>query len=124
MTLDKERMQILKMLEEKKITSDEAAELLASLDASKESPVPAAPGKKRPSWLRVRVFSRAGDRVEVNLPVSIIRVAKYFLSEITIEGRTIHIDDLEALIEEAMKAEGKIVEVNSADGDHVEIFVD
>ncbi|MDI3269175.1 MAG: hypothetical protein QJR00_00535 [Bacillota bacterium] len=123
MKADKERMQILKMLEEKKITAEEAADLLSSLEAAAPGAV-SLPGKNKSRWLRVRVRSEDGDRVEVNLPVSLIRVAKHFLSEINIQGRTIQVDDLEALIADALEAEGKMVEVESAAGDHVEIFVD
>lgn len=122
MKAGEERMRILKMLEEKKITAEEAAELLASLEAGQEGEG-AAP-KTKPRWLRIRVRSQDGDRVELNLPLSMVRAAKHFVSELKVQGMTIPVEELEALIDQALETETRIIEVVSADGDHVEIYVD
>jgi hypothetical protein len=125
--MDEERMQILRMVEERKITAGEAAKLLAALDSQAARPVePQAPGRAR--WLRVRVTDGATGRakVNVNVPVSAVlalgklgnRFGGSFLEK---EGI-----DIEGIIEAIRSgAEGKIVDVSDEDSrDHVEVVIE
>jgi hypothetical protein len=65
MALEAERMQILKMLEEDKITAEEAAQLLAALNvgAEKEQPRPETPpaGQKK-RRVRICVTDKASGK--------------------------------------------------------------
>src|SRR6185295_18384113 len=72
-----ERMKILKMIEDSKITAEEGAKLLAALADSRRtqplvSGVPGAPAR----WFRVRVTDVATGRtkVNVNLPMGLVNV--------------------------------------------------
>ena len=49
-----ERLKILKMIEEGKITAEEGTRLLGALNKQKKRP--SAPGEGGPRWLRVRVL--------------------------------------------------------------------
>ncbi|MCX7838961.1 MAG: hypothetical protein N2559_05835, partial [Anaerolineae bacterium] len=77
MATPEERMQILKMIENKQITAEEGAKLLAALEehdraesTTKVKPSPATSGK----WFRVRVTDlKTGKRkVNVNIPLGLV----------------------------------------------------
>ncbi len=120
--MDDERLRILKMVEEGKLSAEDAARLL---DALKDEPEahPTAMGT-RPRWLRVRVTEADGGRVQINVPVRLLDVA------LRIAARTGALKDedeqqiLQALQEALDAGEmGRIVEVvDESDGDRVEIF--
>ncbi len=83
MTSTEERMQILKMIQEGKITADEGARLLEALNASakadKRPPAPPPPPGAAGSdsrWFRVRVTDlRSGrNKVNVNIPMGLVNV--------------------------------------------------
>ncbi len=131
-----ERMQILKMLEEGKITAEEAAQLLEAVQASAadgeaggtaeavwESP------RKKAKWMRIEVQERNGNQVHIKLPVAIIRAA------LRIGGGHLKIggfdsNELEAEVmaglQEALREgeTGLVVDVQERDGDHVQIFLE
>lgn len=123
-TLTEERLQILKMVEEKKLTSKEAIDLLAAIDQKNQEIVQ----RNKSKWLRIKVFE-PGDqtKVNVNIPLSLIdvglKIAKKFKPEL--DDEVLKNIDLDEIIE-AIKngAEGKIVEVDSDKGERVEIFVE
>ncbi len=90
MATNEERMKILKMVAEGKITAEEADQLLEALEESERLPgasrpgippmpsapeMPPAPGRK-PRWLHVRVTdtNTGRTRVNVRLPVSMINI--------------------------------------------------
>ncbi|MDD3832053.1 MAG: helix-turn-helix transcriptional regulator [Clostridia bacterium] len=75
--------------------------------------------------LKISVLSMDGDRVNINLPYTIIKVAIQTGVKIPAIGDKlgdINFDQVFELVEMGML--GKIVEVNSADGDQVEISVE
>ena len=77
-------------------------------------------------FLKITVDSKDGDRVRINLPVSLLKiVADSGASMPQINGnealKNIDFKQVMALIEQGVI--GKLVEVDSADGDHVEILV-
>ena len=130
MTLTEERLQILKMLEDGKITVDEAATLLAALESGvkKERTVlqPGMPGVAQ--WLRVRVTDQKSgkQKVTVNVPVSLVDVAlkvgAKFAPELDEMDSNVVMEAIEAI---RSGAQGKIVEVEDDDsGDRVEVFVE
>lgn len=78
-------------------------------------------------FLRVTVDSISGDRVRINLPLSIIKIAidlgtkmPEFISNPAL--KEVDFKMIYELIEKGMI--GKIVEVDTADGEHVEIYVE
>lgn len=76
---------------------------------------------------RIIVNSGDGDRVKVNLPMTLVKAAidmgvsmPQFNGREVLQG--IDVEQLLTLVENG--AVGKLVEVDSAEGDHVEIFVE
>ena len=77
--------------------------------------------------LRIVVDSSAGDRVRVNLPMQLVKMGLEIgmtLSDVT-ENETFKNIDISQVVRLAEQGlVGRLVEVDSADGDHVEIFVE
>ncbi len=125
-----ERMQILKMIENKQITPEEGARLLAAIGSKSRSDVPPPPPPPSPGtqgkWFRVRVTDlRSGRRkVNVNIPLSIVDVGLKMGARFApagLEGL-----DMNQIIT-AIKSggEGKIVDVEDEEGgEHVEIYIE
>lgn len=119
-----ERMKILRMLEEGKLSAEEAARLLRALSKSKAEGRPAS-STDSAKWLRVRVTDLEGERtsVNVNLPISLVNVGLRLGSQWIPEVESIDLDE----VSEALKAglTGKIVDVVDAEeGQRVEIYIE
>jgi len=73
-----ERMQILKMVAEGKISAEEGASLLAALEptGTKKESRTMTGGPSEPRWFRVRVtdLETGRNKVNVNLPMSLVEV--------------------------------------------------
>ena len=85
--MTEERMRILEMLEQGKITAAEAAELLRALDGGekpaderRERGERAGNGESKPRWFRVRVTDTATGkaRANVSIPYNFINVGLRF----------------------------------------------
>ena len=121
-----ERLKILKMIEDGKITAEEGAKLLAALaDSRRTQPLPTPGTAGGAKWFRVRVTDVATGktRVNVNLPMSLVNVG------IKVGARFApDMDEAQMnMIAEALKAGalGKIVDViDEEDGEHVEVFIE
>jgi hypothetical protein len=124
MTTAEERLQILKMIEEGKITPEEGAKLLSAL-AKKGPSAPPAPGASPARWFRVRVTDAETGRskVNVNIPMGLVNVGVRMGARFIPESSGI---DLEDLLEQIRSgAHGKIVEVlDDESGEHIEIFIE
>jgi hypothetical protein len=129
MTTVEERMKILKMIEEGKISADEGSKLLAALSDSRRGlPMPPRPpgmsgGPAR--WLRIRVTdTRTGrSKASVQIPLALVdagmKIGAHFAPEVEGVDMT---NVMEAL---RMGVMGKIIDVtDDEDGEHVEIFVE
>jgi hypothetical protein len=127
MATTEERMQILNMVASGNITAEEGAKLLAALEPEgKRRQMPPGPGGPTPArWFRVRVtdLETGKNKVNVNLPMSLVdvgtRMGARFAPEL--EGM-----DFEDIIEQIKSgAQGKIIEVEDAEGgERVEIYVE
>jgi hypothetical protein len=123
-----ERMKVLKMIEENKITAEEGAKLLAALSESRKSagggPVGVSPGSEA-RWFRVRVTDMASGKtkVNVNIPMGLVNVGIKMGARFAPGLET---EQMEALAEALRTgATGKIVDVtDEEDGERVEIFVE
>ena len=127
--MNEEQNRILKLLENGKITSEQAAKLLQALNGAANT----RPGAGGPTkFLKIRVYE--GDlnkpKVRVNVPISLVKIATKFIPQdkgtITINDQTINIKDLDIdeLIASLKEGEaGKIVEVED-DNERVEIFIE
>ncbi|BAS26486.1 SHOCT-like domain-containing protein [Limnochorda pilosa] len=124
--VDEERMQILKMLQEGRITAEQASELLAALE---EPAAPAEPSRPQGQARFFRVMVREGDdtKVNVNIPLGLVRALAHLVPKDALkvgEGGSAQTIDLEAIIRAVEEgADGRIVEIHDEDT-RVEIVVD
>ena len=127
MATTEERMKILRMIEEGKLTAEEGAKLLSALGESRArvttSSITRGPGAAR--WLRVKVtdMSTGRSKATVQIPIGLLeagmKIGAHFAPEV--EG----VDMSEIM--EALRSgvTGKIVDVmDDEDGEHVEIYVE
>jgi SHOCT-like domain len=120
-----ERMKILKMIEEGKLSAEEGTKLLSAL-SSKRPPVPRMPGMPGGAkWLRIRVTdTRTGrSKASVQIPLTLVdagmKIGAHFAPQV--EGVDMS-NVLEAL---RSGVTGKIIDVtDEEDGEHVEIYVE
>jgi hypothetical protein len=124
MATNEERMKILKMIDEGKITAEEGAKLLATLTESrktiKKTSINPAPGGAR--WLKVRVTDMVTGKAKatVNLPLGLVDAGLNIASKYAPE---VAFDELVEAINAG--AEGRIIDVfDEEDGEHVEIFIE
>lgn len=129
MTTVEERMRILKMVEDGKISAEDGAKLLAALAESRRPPTPppapppGAAGEAR--WFRVRVTDiRTGRaKVNVNVPTGLVNVGIRMGARF---APNLEAEQAQALVD-AIKsgAMGKIMDVTDEDsGERVEVFVE
>jgi hypothetical protein len=123
-----ERMKVLKMIEEGKISAEEGAKLLAALSDSRKSASAGPAGVSSGSearWFRVRVTDMATGKtkVNVNIPMGLVNVGIKMGARF---APGLEAEQMEALAEALRTgATGKIVDVtDEEDGEHVEIFVE
>ncbi len=118
-----ERMKILKMIEEGKVSAEEGAKLLAALsNANRPLGGLAASGAK---WLRVRVTEVATGRSKatVQIPISLMEAGMKIGAHFAPEIDGVNMDQLMEALRAGMT--GKIIDVvDDEDGEHVEIFVE
>jgi hypothetical protein len=124
MTSAEERIQILKMIEEGKITPEEGANLLSALGKRSTSSGPSL-SRSDARWFRVRVTdSETGrNKVNVNIPMGLVNVGVRMGARFIPEDADIDIEEIFDQIRSG--AQGKIFEVIDDDsGEHVEIFIE
>ncbi|HWP97630.1 MAG TPA: hypothetical protein VN426_12360 [Syntrophomonadaceae bacterium] len=135
--MNQERLKILQLIEEGKVTASEGLELLQALEAPRES----KPADGRERVFRVKVD---GDKtkVNVNIPLRLVRVASKFatlgMNFIPEQARTeldnrgidlsqFDFDELIDLIDQGL-VDGKLVDVNVEDPNEgritVEVYVE
>ena len=126
MATTEERMKILKMVEDEKISAKEGAKLLAALSSGQSTGAPSSrPRAGAPRWLRVRVTDVATGRskASVQIPLSLVdagmKIGAHFAPEVEGVDMSNVMDALQAGMT------GKIIDVmDEEDGEHVEIFVE
>jgi hypothetical protein len=124
MATNEERMKILKMIDEGKITAEEGARLLSTLSESRKPPrkPTAARSYAGARWLRIRVtdMMTGKSKATVNLPLGLVDAGLNIASKYAPD---IAFDELVDAINQG--AEGKIIDVyDEEDGEHVEIFIE
>jgi len=124
MATTEERMKILKMIDEGKITAEEGAKLLATLGESRKnvhkSTLRNTAGGAR--WLKIRVTDLVTGKAKatVNLPLGLVDAGLNIASKYAPD---IAFDELVEAINAG--AEGKIIDVqDEEDDEHVEIFIE
>jgi hypothetical protein len=125
MPSSEEHMQVLKMIEEGKISASEGADLIRALDKEEQKPSQPLKGASRPRWFRVRItdVNSGNVKVNVNIPVGLVNVGMKMGARFTPELDSITYDELSDFIRSG--ASGKVIDVvDSEEGERVEIFVE
>ncbi|OGO64028.1 MAG: hypothetical protein A2030_01855 [Chloroflexi bacterium RBG_19FT_COMBO_50_10] len=124
MATTEERMRILRMIQEGKITAEEGAKLLSALrESRKDSRTVITSSRGGKGMLRVRVTDMltGKPKVSVNLPLGLVDAGMSIASQYAPDINFSQIAD--AIRSGQM--EGKIVDVvDEEDGEHIEVFID
>jgi len=147
--MDENKKKILEMLAQKKISTDEAYRLLSALEpegsAAESTPKAGTAARMKSKYLRVCVVpgpehehSGKGDRVNIRVPMALIRAGMKFTSLLPPEARdkvtgalhekgidfdmrNLKPEELEELLEALSDLE---VDVAGSDGETVKVFVE
>ena len=120
-----ERMKILKMIEEGKLSAEEGTKLLAALNVKRPTSIRPSGMPGGAKWLRIRVTdTRTGrSKASVQIPIALVdaglKIGAHFAPEV--DGVDM------SNVMEALRSgvTGKIIDVtDEEDGEHVEIYVE
>lgn len=143
--MSEDRARILRMLAEGKISAEEAERLLDALGSRSDAPADAAPVIKGdpaplinalPKYLYVKVDSVDGDRVDVKVPLSLVRSGLKLTSlippqamdqineqmsekGISIDFSNLKPEDIDELVQSLREME---VNVDAKNGDRVRVY--
>jgi hypothetical protein len=123
MTTAEERLQILKMVAEGKITAEQGADLLEAVDKTADSQAEPPGGEAK--WFRVRVtdLTSGKPKVNVNIPLGLVSVGVRMGAKFAPEMSGIDIDEILRAVREG--TQGRIVDVENQESDErVEIYVE
>ncbi len=130
MPTSEERMRILQLVSEGKISAEDGVRLLEALrggDASsppQKSPAPVAPAGP-PRWFRVRVtdMNSGRDKVNINIPMGLVNVGLKMGARFVDDQQGIDFEQLASAVQSGQT--GKLIEVeNVEEGERVEIYVE
>ncbi|MEN6410489.1 MAG: hypothetical protein ABFD44_12345 [Anaerolineaceae bacterium] len=128
MATSEERMKILRMIQEGKITAEEGIRLMETLEqASRERPVQpkSTQPPEAPRWFRVLVTDTDSGKIRVNvrLPINLVSAGMKMGARFSPEVDGMDPDLLMRIINSGET--GKVVDViDDEDGEHVEVFIE
>jgi len=126
MVTSEERMKILKMISDGKITAEEGSRLISAISQRSEKEIKSAKRSLSNQMLRVRVtdMSTGKTKVNVNVPMKLVDAGLNIAAQFTPEMENAQM--MEAVKEAlAENISGKIVDVvDEEDQEHVEIFIE
>ena len=118
--MSEERLKILKMLEEKKITSEQAAKLLDALGVTTST----GEGK----FLKVKVWDMNREKLKVNVtvPLKLVKWGMKFVPEkaqLKMREQNIDMESITEAIDKDLT--GRIAEVDDEDkNQHIEVYIE
>ncbi len=124
MATNDEKLLILKMIEDGKVSSAEGLELLSALDQNMNK-APALSGDQK--WIKIRVSESNKSKVNVNIPIALVDVGLKIASKMSPEHasdfKNIDFNEIAELVKSG--AEGKLVDIyDESEDTTVEIFVE
>ncbi len=133
MVTSDERLKVLTMVQEGKITAEEAVQLLEALDVStaegkRKIPTPPTPPEYpgRPGrWLQMRVTDTDTGKIRVNvrLPLGVVKSGLKMGMRFVPEAEGLDKEELLNAIEQGET--GKIFDLyDEKDGEHVEVYIE
>ncbi len=109
---------ILKMVEDGKLKAEEAERLIeAILDTSGKS----YSGK----FLKIKIEDSEGEKVNMNIPIGLIKVATKFIPKDKkehLKEKNIDIDEILSAIQE--ESEGEIINIEDKNGSYIKIWIE
>ncbi len=128
MVSTEERLKILKMIQENKITAEEGISLLKAIDTPvtpvKPSGPQVVPGRE-PKFLRIHITdTRTGrPRVNIRLPINVINAGFKMGAKFSPEVQGLDADQLLGFVKAGVT--GQVVDIqDEEDGEHVEIYLE
>jgi len=132
MPTSEERMRVLRMIEEGKISAEEGTRLLKAIEKSSKKqgqrpsapPPPSGSGENGGRWMRLRVSDTNSGRTKVNmtLPLGLVSMGLQVGARFVPEVNNLDVSQIRDALRSG--APGKILEVMDDDGELVEIFVE
>jgi len=120
---------ILEMVKDGVITVEEGIRLLEALDPKGAAPqVPA--GSKKPineRMIRILVDSEDGERVRVNMPMSLVKLGIDINNKLNVGGKSIDLNgiDLNQILTQIDgDLNGELITIDGKDGEKVRIILD
>ena len=128
--MDEERMMILKMLQEGKISAGEAANLLDALGSRKETKKKSDSWEEKPSgkpgrWFRVVVTDAESGKIRANIriPLGVINAGVKMGAHFAPQMMGLDEDQIKKAVESGVT--GQILDVyDDEDGERVEVFIE
>ncbi len=130
MATTEERLQILKMIQDGKITAEEGAQLIEALEQKKTSPQQdasqaAEAARNSARWFRVRVTETGSGktRVNVRMPVGLINAGLKMGAKFSPEVEGLDVQQIMQFVNSGEV--GQVVDVyDDEDGEHIEVFIE
>ena len=133
--MNEEVLRVLKMVEEGKITADKAKDLIDALNNSNrtndsDAQIVISENKNyEDKFLRIKVLRAEGDKVNVQLPIKIIREVLKVTGKLPIKTEGLDGVDIEQLMNTIVtcldnEAMGEIVDVTSNKGDIEKVVIE
>jgi hypothetical protein len=120
--MNEEILKLLKLVEEKKVSPEEACDILETIYQKKE--------EKKKKNLIIKVISNTGDKVNLKIPLSLAKISKSFipatLKKYTgddVDSETI-IKGIDEILENIDNIDSDIINVDTESGDIVRIYVE
>jgi hypothetical protein len=125
--MSQEIMKILEMIENGVLTPEAGAKLIEAVEKAEPIKNQLKAKKKQHQMLKVQVLSADGDNVNIQLPIEFARVALQsskgsLIKNEKLDQYNIDFDNLLEMIDQGYI--GSLVDITSADGDIVKIFVE
>lgn len=122
-----ERKMVLNMLEEGKITADEAAKLLETLEKTRPESKKASSkhSKNQGKFFRIRITDTGSGKARANIrfPLSVVGMGEKFGAHFTPKIDGIGNEELMQAVKSGEM--GKVIDfIDEEDGEHIEIFIE
>ena len=128
MITEEERLKILKMIQEGKISAEEGIKLLHAMDTPvppTRKPAPQVVPGQEPKFLRIHITdTRTGrTRVNIRLPISVINAGFKMGAKFSPEVQGLDADQLLGFVKAGVT--GQVVDIQDVeDGEHIEIYLE
>ena len=124
MATTEERLRILQLIEDKKISAEDGARLIAALgEAAPEQPSREAEGAGRSLRVVVTDTYSGKARVNVRIPAGIVDMALRLGVHFIPDNDALDLDELMSALRAGVT--GKVIDVyDEEEGHHVEVFID